>query len=92
VAGQVLTVDMKSSQTFSELTLDAAAFAGPAASYNVDVSPDNATWTNVITKGTGPASGLETISFPSHTARYIRITVESSASFFWSIAELNVWH
>jgi hypothetical protein len=83
---------MKASQTFSEVTLDAAAFSGPAASYNLDVSTDGTTWTNVITKGTGPASGLETISFSSHTARYIRITLESSASFFWSVAELNVWH
>jgi hypothetical protein len=83
---------MKANQTFSELTLDAAAFAGPAATYNVDVSTDNANWTNLITKGTGPASGLEKISFPSHMARYIRITVESSAGFYWSIAEFNVWH
>ncbi len=92
-AGDVLTVDMKADQTFSEITMDSYSFSAPAQTYNVDVSTDDTNWTNVLTDGTGPgSSGRETVTFAPHTARYIRITLEGSLSHYWSIAEFNVWH
>jgi hypothetical protein len=91
---QYYQVDMGVSQTFSQITLDAAGNAGDyLRNYQILVGTTSPPGTSVAT---GTATGaLTTISFPSTTARYIRVVQTAASSgvgSWWSIAELNVWH
>ena len=91
-AGQWFQVNLGSAQAFDEVTIDAGPSNGdyPRA-FTVSVSNDGATWTQVAS-GNGSAQ-LVTVTFPSQTAQYVRVTqTESGATGnWWSIAELNVW-
>ncbi len=56
----------------------------------VQVSPDNATWTQVAT---GPGSTpFTTISFAPTTARYVKLTETGQTISYWSIDELLLLH
>jgi hypothetical protein len=91
---QFFQVDMGVSQPFSQLTLDSAGSTGDyLRNYQVLVGNTNPPTTSVAT-GTG-TSALTTITFPSTTARYVRVVQTAASSgvgSWWSIAELNVWH
>jgi beta-glucosidase len=91
---QYFQVDMLVSQPFSQLTLDSA---GSTADYlrNYQVLAGNTSPpTTVVASGTATGA-LVTITFPSVTARYVRV-VQTAASAgvgsWWSLAEVNVWH
>jgi beta-glucosidase len=91
---QYFQVDMGVSQPFSQITLDAAGNTGDyLRNYQVLVGTTSPPGTSVAT---GTATGaLTTISFPSTTARYVRVVQTAASSgvgSWWSIAELNVWH
>jgi hypothetical protein len=84
---------MGSAQTFRELSIDAGATwnADYMRGCDVTVSMDGASWTNV-TSATG-TSQVVVIDFASVSARYVRLTLNSSATsttHWWSIAEFNV--
>lgn len=88
--GNTVTVDLAAARTFSRIVMD----SGPSTSdyargYQIAVSTDGTTW-RTVGSGTG-TSALVTASVGSQTARYVRVTQTGSASWWWSIAELNLY-
>jgi O-glycosyl hydrolase len=84
-----LTVDLGSTQTFTELSLDVGAdIGGYLRSYRVQVSDDGATWHSIV-RGPG-RTGEMIIALPETTARYVRISSTARSGSWWSIAELNI--
>jgi len=84
-------VDMTSTQTFNEITMDSAGSTNDyARGYQVFVSTDGTNFGSAIASGTG-AAALITVQFPTQTARYIKVVQTGAASNWWSIAELNVY-
>jgi len=65
-----IAVDLGSNLSFNRVVLRWEAAYGKA--YQIQVSSDNATWTPVYTQAAG-LGGVETISFGSTTARYVRM-------------------
>ncbi len=91
-SGQWFQVDMKKARTFDRIQLDNtwAQWDSPAK-YDVSVSSDGVTWGQSIASGTGKP-GITSISFPTQTARYIRVTqTGTDAKYNWSIYELDVF-
>ncbi|HVZ72858.1 MAG TPA: discoidin domain-containing protein [Polyangia bacterium] len=90
--GQWLQVDMLTAQTIGALTMDSAGSAGDYAhGYQVFVSNDGVSFGNAIAQGAGTAQ-LVSVSFPTQTARYVRVVQTSTTpANWWSIAELNVY-
>ncbi len=90
ISGQWFSVDMGSSQSFSQVTLNAGSSTSDyPRGYQVFVSSDGQNWGSSIAEGSG-ASAPVSISFPTQSARYLKITLTGSTSWWWSIAELNV--
>jgi hypothetical protein len=90
--GQLFQVDMQTTQTFSQLTLDAGTSTGDfPRGYQVFVSSDGINWGSGIATGTG-STQLVTISFTARSARFVRVVQTGSAGSWWSIHEFNVWH
>ena len=88
-SGQYLQIDMQRPQSFNEVDLDAAAYTTDyPAGYQILVSNDATTWTDVAT-GTASAP-LTPIVFTPQVARYIRVVQTGSASHWWTVAEINV--
>jgi autotransporter-associated beta strand protein len=88
--GQWFQVDMGSACSFYQLVLDAGSTGGYPQSYQVNVSNDGVNWGSPVATGTGSAART-TISFPSQTARFIRVTQTGTASTAWSICECYVY-
>jgi hypothetical protein len=89
VAGLYYEVDMRSAFNFDEV--DMATPDSPddyARNYTVQVWTGSS-WATVASC-TG-SSQLEVVSFPRQTAQYIKIVLGSSANYWWSIDELNVY-
>ena len=91
--GQWFQVDMRTTNAFYKLTLDATS-ASPndyPRGYQVQVSNDGVNWSSSVSTGTG-SSALTTIIFNSQTARYIRVTqTGSTTGNYWSLYEFNVY-
>jgi glucosylceramidase len=93
-AGQWFQVDMGSTKTFREITLD----AGPSwamdycVSCDVKVSNDASTWTTIgMANGTAQVTTV-TLTTPA-MGRYIQVIMNSGATastHWWSIAEFDV--
>jgi hypothetical protein len=89
-AGQWFQVDMRTSETFSQISLDAGSSTGDyPRGYQVFASDDPANWGLPIASGAG-SSQVVLIAFAPRTARYIRIVQTGSAFNWWSIHEFNV--
>jgi autotransporter-associated beta strand protein len=88
--GQWFQVDMRTTNTFYKIVLDAGSSGGYPQGYQVNVSNDGINWGSPVATGSG-SSGLTTIVFPSQTARYIRITQTGTSATAWSIYELYVY-
>jgi mono/diheme cytochrome c family protein len=60
--------------------------------YRVEVSADGAAWTAVVAEGRG-AANVTTIAFAPVTARFVRITLTSSASEApaWAVQRLRIY-
>jgi hypothetical protein len=91
--GQWFEVDMASVRTFRQLSVDAGAtWSGDyLRGCDVTVSTDGTSWGSAIASPTG-SSQVVTIDFAPVTARYVRLTLNSSATsttHWWSIAEFN---
>ncbi len=93
VAGQTFTIDLGSARSVNALELDNAASAGDhPRGYSVATSTNGTTWSSPVAVGSG-SSPTTKIAFPSTTARYLRITLTSSApANYWSIAELRAYN
>jgi acyl-CoA hydrolase len=90
--GMWFQVDMQATQSFSQITMDSGGSANDyARGYQVFVSSDGVNFGNPIAAGSG-ASALVTVTFAPQSARYVKIVQTGAASFWWSIAELNVYH
>jgi len=89
-SGNTVTVDLGAARRFSRVVMDSADSANDyARGYQLAVSADGTTWTTV---GSGSGTGaVVTADFPVRSARYLRITQTGSATWWWSIAELNLF-
>jgi hypothetical protein len=87
--GMWIEVDMGATQTFDQVVLDSGSTKGDySANSDVYVSNDGTNWTQVATAiATGP---VVVVSFPTQTARYIKVVNQSSSGSWWSIEEINV--
>jgi hypothetical protein len=92
VNGQWFQVDMGQTNTIYRLVLDAASSSSDyPQGYQVNLSYDGAIWGSPVATGAG-SSAVTTISFPTNTARYIRVTQTGSVGgLWWSIHEFNVF-
>jgi O-glycosyl hydrolase len=91
--GMWIEVDMGQAQTFDKLVLDAGSSVGDyTRSADVYVSADGAAWTKVVTMGGDGQQALQLTSFPTQTARYIKLVNTGSTGAWWSIAELHLYN
>ena len=84
-----LAVDLGASSTVNQVILRWENAYGKA--YQIQVSPDGSTWTTVFTQTAGQG-GVENISFPAVSARYVRMqgTVRATA-YGYSLYEFEVY-
>jgi hypothetical protein len=89
--GMWIEIDMGAAKTFDEIVMDSGPSTGDYAhSADVYVSNDGTNWTKVSSVvGTGPAV---TATFPTQTARYVKVVNTSSSGSWWSIAEFNAYN
>ena len=89
--GLWIQIDMGQTQTFDKILLDSGSNIGDyARSADVYVSTNGTDWTKVSSIEDGQR--VELISFPTQTARYIKVVNTGNvASNWWSIAELTVY-
>jgi hypothetical protein len=76
--------------------VDIAWVGGNAYKFNVDVSADNATWTNVLSnKQSGTSSSFETYTFGATQAKFLKITITEStpgaSTVLAQISEIKVY-
>jgi hypothetical protein len=89
--GMTFTLDMLAAQTFNQIVMDSTNSSNDyARGYKVYVSSDGMAWGNPVATGTGTQPVI-TVTFPTQTARFIQIVQTGSASFWWSMAEINVY-
>jgi hypothetical protein len=90
---QYFQVEMLAARAIEELRLDAgSAMTEYPRSYKVQVSNDDVSWGTAPTVVTGTGTtAVTTITFPSRTARYVRVTLTGASSSFWSIYDFNVY-
>ncbi len=91
--GQIFQIDMGSARDVSKIVLDATNSPNDyPRGYIVFVSNSSGTWGNAVTAcNLCNSSAVQTITFPTQTARYITILETQSAGTWWSIDELNVY-
>jgi hypothetical protein len=89
-------IDMGVSQAFAQVTIDSQTSSDWIRNYNIQVSTDNSTWTQVYPSSGNAAgsSGVTTATFTATTARYVKINqaITSGVSNYWSPYEVNIWH
>jgi O-glycosyl hydrolase len=89
--GMWVQVDMGAMQNFSRIELDSGPNADDyARSADVFVSSDGTNWTKVASI-VGDGQPIQTASFATQTARYLKVVNTGSAGNWWSIAELNAY-
>ena len=83
---------MGSTNTIYKIVLDAGSSSSDyPRGYQVTLSNDGTTWGNSVASGSG-SSAVTTITFPTNTARYVRITQTGSVGgLWWSIHEFNIF-
>ncbi|MGI6265139.1 MAG: glycosyl hydrolase 2 galactose-binding domain-containing protein [Acutalibacteraceae bacterium] len=64
--------------------------AGFATGYDIQISDDARTWATVYTQNDGKG-GVETLSFPTATARYVRLLCHETAAPTYALTELEVY-
>ena len=89
--GMWVQVDMGQTQTFNKVVLDSGDSIGDyARSADVYVSSDGTNWTKVASIASD-GQQIQLASFPTQTARFIKVINTGSVGNWWSIAELNVY-
>lgn len=88
--GLYLEVNLGAMQSFQEISMVSPnSPTDYARGYELQVSTNNTSWASVATC-TGTATP-EIVSFPTQTARYIKVVLTASTtSHWWSIDELNL--
>jgi len=91
-SGQYFVLDMGSSKTFDQITLNTEGFYGDyPAGCQVFVSGDGTNWGSYIASGTGTGY-ITNITLSSQTARYVKISLTSSASHWWTISDISLYY
>ncbi|MHA6757777.1 discoidin domain-containing protein [Streptacidiphilus sp. PAMC 29251] len=92
VSGQYFQLDLGSAKTFNQLVLDtgSASTGDYPRGYTVQTSSDGVTWGATLATGAGSGQ-VTTVSFPSTTARYVRVTQTGSSGSWFSVAEANLY-
>jgi serine protease len=90
-SGRYFQLNLGSPQTFNQLVLDTGGSATSQypRGWAVRVSSDGVTWGSPIATGTGN-NRVTTMNLPTTTARYVRVTLTTSSSSSWSIAEAYI--
>jgi glucosylceramidase len=99
--GMWFQVNMVRPRSFNSISLDAGTGSGdyPHA-YQVFVSLDGVNWGNAIASGDSNSQGsggyvrydqVTNISFPTQSARFIRVVDTGSGGNWWSLYEFNVY-
>jgi hypothetical protein len=84
-------VDMQQAQTFSRVVLEAAGSrADYPRAYEVYVSQDGRDWGEPVARGKG-ADTVTVISFPEHTARYVKVIRTDAGKHPWSVHRFRVY-
>ncbi|GAA2609724.1 penicillin acylase family protein [Paractinoplanes durhamensis] len=86
---QTLTVDLGASKTVARAVIRwESAYA---TAYKIETSANGTTWTQAAAV-TGGNGGLDTVTFPAATGRYLRLTGQTRAtSYGFSIYELEAY-
>ncbi len=88
--GQSITVDMGTTHSVKQVTLDSGSNTDDPAGYQVALSTDGVNWGNPV--ATGPGTGpLIVAHFPAVNARFIKITQTGTSSSWWSMTEFNAY-
>src|ERR1017187_6785083 len=93
VPGQWFQVGMGSAQTFFQIILDQENSTGDyPLGYQVNVSSDGINWGSPVATGSGSSGAATIITFPTQTARYVRVTqTGSTTGTYWSIYEFYTY-
>jgi O-glycosyl hydrolase len=83
--------DMQTPQTFNQIRMDSNGTGDYARGYQVYVSNNGMDWGNAIASGLGTGPKIS-VTFPTQTARYIRVVQTGSAGNWWSINEFNIYN
>jgi O-glycosyl hydrolase len=90
--GMSVQVDMGAEKTFNKVELDPGSSTDDyARSADVFVSSNGTDWTKVASIA-GAGQPTQVATFPTQTARYLKVVNTGSAGNWWSIAELNVYY
>jgi len=85
-----MTVDLGAPTAFNQAVIFWENAFGKQ--YLIQSSPDNATWTTIFTQSAGKG-GVETLSLPLTTARYVRLQgVQRNTQFGYSIFEFQLFN
>jgi fibronectin type 3 domain-containing protein len=89
--GMWFQVDMGATNTFYQIVLNVTNSPNDdPVGYRVNLSNDGTNWGSPVAAGSGTPY-VTTISFPTNTARFIRVTLTAnSGGGWWSIDEFNV--
>jgi hypothetical protein len=93
-AGQWFQLDLGSTQTFDRIRIDAGNSVNDfARGYQVLVSDNGTDWSTqpVLASGSGTGPVIDIQFGGPVTHRYVRIVQTGSSSYWWSIAELNLY-
>ncbi|MEK0312723.1 fibronectin type III domain-containing protein [Cohnella sp. 56] len=88
--GRYYQVNMGSAKTFNKITLDSTGGNDYPRAFEVYVSSDGTNWGTAVASGTG-SGNVQTVTFPTQTAQYIKVVLTAAASPWWSIYEFNVY-
>ncbi|SLJ91330.1 discoidin domain-containing protein [Arthrobacter sp. P2b] len=89
--GDWFDIDMGSTQTVDQITIDSGTSLGDQAhGYQIFVSQDGTNWGEPIVTGAGK-SQQSTAIFPETQARYIRVMNVGAAQNWWSIYDVKVF-
>jgi len=92
IPGHSIIVDMKAAKSFNKLVMDSTGNNNDyARSYEIYVSNNGTSWGSPVASGTG-SGPIVTSSFPTQNARYIKVVQTGTATYWWSIRELNVYN
>jgi beta-galactosidase len=84
-----MAVDLGSEQTFNRVVLHWQDAYGVA--YQIQTSDDNVNWTTVYTQNAGKG-GVEDFTFPSTTARYVRLYgTQRATQYGYSLYEFEIY-
>jgi hypothetical protein len=86
---QYWQVNMGSVKTFSRIVLDTSSNPNDyPRSYSVYVSNNGVNWTKVAN---GAGSAITDVSFATQNQQYIRVTLNTADTAWWSVDEFNVY-